>query len=117
MAKHSVELAPDDLHVGRICTQHHGRTFCTESPCENPQHQFAYNLQGVPLKISAISLPYVFVDVGCGKQSAILDVRTVVFCKLDPSYVAAYSGELVEPPPAPAKPHDDDDASGVCISK
>ena len=95
-------LQADDLSVGMLVTVLNAPHYVTnyiahEDGDTTCQRSVDYSLDGVPLSILAIELPYVVVAHLSGPGRRVVDIRETDLMKISPAYVEALL-------PTPAKP-------------
>lgn len=93
-------LHPDDMQRGDLLTVHTGPI--VERVCGCPFEDTALN--GVPLVVVAVSLPYIAAAITFTGQVLTLDVRTRSFCRITQEYADAF-GRAPSREQRQAQPH------------
>ena len=91
----STILQPDDLHIGAFVTVLNGPHLAISYVVDDDgdtlscQRAVDHSLEGVPLTIVAIDLPYVVVASLAGPGRRVVDVRAADFKRITTDYIAA----------------------------
>ena len=96
----STILQPDDLHIGAFVTVLNGPHLVVGYVCDDDgdtlscQRAVDHSLEGLPLTIVAIDLPYVVVASLAGPGRRVVDVRETDLMKISTAYVEALLPQL-----------------------
>lgn len=84
-------IGPEDLKPGQLVTIHHGRRDRCDCGCGHLGPEAYERVQGMPMAVAAVCLPYVSAFVVPLQANIVLDIRDCELMRVDEKYARSFA--------------------------